>query len=102
MESAKVEADILDRVMKADPKDESRCIKQIEHFEFFQRDSRHYAIVFEELGKNLYEVIKMNNFRGFFTIVHHVYRLLHEVSPVICQATLRVPEVLTRHRTNTH
>ena len=50
--------------MKADPNNESRCIKQIEHFEFYKHNKRHYAIIFEELGKSLYDVLRSNNYRG--------------------------------------
>ena len=64
VESAKVEAAILDKVMKEDIKGESKCIRQFEHFPFIYHGQHHYAMIFEELGKSLYEVIKMNNFRG--------------------------------------
>lgn len=64
MESAKVEADILDRVQKADKEKQSKCVKQIEHFSFTNHHKEHYAIIFEELGKSLFDVIKSNNYRG--------------------------------------
>ena len=64
IESAKVEATILERVLKADVQGVSGCIIQLEHFEFVRHGKRHYAIVFEELGKSLFQIIKQNNYRG--------------------------------------
>lgn len=64
-DSARVEADILERVMKSDINNMSHCIKQYEHFEFHKNHRRHYAIIFEQLGKSLYDVLRSNNYRGF-------------------------------------
>lgn len=64
IDSAKVEAKILERVLKGDTRHESHCIVQIESFAFHKHHAEHYAIILEELGKSLYEVIKFNGYRG--------------------------------------
>lgn len=58
---AQIEVSVLEFLRQRDA-DRSHCIVQmIDHFTF--RD--HLCITFELLGRNLYELIKMNNFAGF-------------------------------------
>lgn len=64
IESAKVEAQILETVLKSDYHNESHCIRQFEHFTFYKHCKKHYAIILEELGDSLYDIIKSNGYRG--------------------------------------
>jgi len=64
IDSARMEAQILDQVLRRDEKNESHCVLQIDYFSFHKHHKKHYAIVLEELGKSLYEVIKSNGYRG--------------------------------------
>ena len=36
----------------------------VETFKFRERDEEHMALVFETLGKSLYDFIKANNYKG--------------------------------------
>lgn len=64
VDSAIVEAQILERVHKLDLKDVSRCVRIFEHFQFTEKHDKHYAIIFETLGKSLYDFLQMNSYRG--------------------------------------
>ena len=46
---------------RADPEDKHHIIRYYENFYHYQ----HYCIVFETLGKSLYDVIKQNRYKGF-------------------------------------
>eukprot|EP00929_Paragymnodinium_shiwhaense_P005595 TRINITY_DN10778_c0_g1_i1.p1 TRINITY_DN10778_c0_g1~~TRINITY_DN10778_c0_g1_i1.p1 ORF type:complete len:617 (-),score=120.00 TRINITY_DN10778_c0_g1_i1:114-1964(-) len=63
MENAKIEAEILQAIAKADPKGESGCGIM---YETFVHAMNFYCLVFEPLGENLYEFMKANKFRGFW------------------------------------
>mmetsp|Transcript_59853 Transcript_59853/g.142591 ORF Transcript_59853/g.142591 Transcript_59853/m.142591 type:complete len:511 (+) Transcript_59853:56-1588(+) len=63
MENAKIEADILADIRKADPGGSSRCAIL---YDTFVHDSRHLCLVFEPLGSSLYDFMKKNSFRGFW------------------------------------
>lgn len=63
MDNAKIEADILKDIRKADPHGTSGCA--IMH-ETFTHDQRFYCLVFEPLGASLYDFLKDNGFRGFW------------------------------------
>lgn len=63
MENAKIEADILKDVRKADPEGTSRCL--IMH-ETFTHERKYYCLVSEPLGVSLYDFMKKNAFRGFW------------------------------------
>lgn len=66
IESARVEAKILEEVLRKDTKGESHCAEQIDSFSFWKHQRKYYAIILEELGKSLYDVIKGNGYRGAF------------------------------------
>lgn len=62
MENAKIEAEILKNLRKADPDDKSRCAIM---YETFTHERKFYCLVFEPLGVSLYDFMKKNAFRGF-------------------------------------
>eukprot|EP00930_Biecheleria_cincta_P024113 TRINITY_DN17300_c0_g1_i2.p1 TRINITY_DN17300_c0_g1~~TRINITY_DN17300_c0_g1_i2.p1 ORF type:complete len:492 (-),score=67.02 TRINITY_DN17300_c0_g1_i2:70-1545(-) len=75
MENAKVEADILKDIRKADPNGSSRCAIM---YETFTHLNKYCCLVFEPLGISLYEFLKKNHFRGFWAqdIQVHAKQLL--------------------------
>lgn len=61
VESAMIEADILDDVFSRQRKYKiDLCVKMFSHFKF----EGHYCIVFERLGTSLYDFLKLNKYRG--------------------------------------
>jgi len=64
VDSAVIEAKVIERIHQLDILGLSRCVKIVDHFHFTEKDERYYAIVFEQLGKSLYDIIKINNYRG--------------------------------------
>ena len=60
IEAAKIEATIIERLNKSDPENRSHIVKLFDHFPL----GKNYCLVFEKLGKSLYDVIKMNKYRG--------------------------------------
>lgn len=60
VEAAKIEAHIIQRLNKADPENQSHIVKLYDHFALGQN----YCLVFEKLGKSLYDVIKQNRYKG--------------------------------------
>jgi serine/threonine protein kinase len=62
-ENAKIEADILKDINKADPEGTSGCAVMYETFTYEQK---FYCLVFEPLGASLYDHLKANSFRGFW------------------------------------
>jgi len=89
MENAKIEADILKDIRKADPDGSSGCAIMYETFVF---DNRFFCLVFEPLGTSLYDFLRANDFRGFWmqdiqsfseqcmcalAFLHHRLRLTH-------------------------
>eukprot|EP00747_Dinoflagellata_sp_TGD_P186284 gnl/TRDRNA2_/TRDRNA2_43241_c0_seq1.p1 gnl/TRDRNA2_/TRDRNA2_43241_c0~~gnl/TRDRNA2_/TRDRNA2_43241_c0_seq1.p1 ORF type:complete len:545 (+),score=69.26 gnl/TRDRNA2_/TRDRNA2_43241_c0_seq1:117-1751(+) len=63
IENAKIEADILKDIRKADPQGTSRSAIM---YETFMHDNKYFCLVFEVLGSSLYDFLKKNSFRGFF------------------------------------
>lgn len=63
MENAKIEADILKDIRRADSKGNSRCCLMSD---VFVHQEKYFCMVFEALGPSLYEFVKANNFRGFW------------------------------------
>lgn len=61
--SAKIEADILRDIQKADVENESHCVVLRDQFMF---KNRIMCLVFEQLGDSLYEFLKRNEYKGFF------------------------------------
>lgn len=70
MENAKIEADILKDIRRADQKCSSRCALLSD---VFVHDSKFFCMVFEPLGPSLYEFVKANNFRGFWMQDIHAF-----------------------------
>ena len=65
IESAKIEAKLVEKILDADKYNKSHCIKIIEHFYFTKEDIEYYAIIFELLGLSLYDFLKSNSYRGY-------------------------------------
>jgi len=63
MENAKIEADILADIRKADPAGKSGCSIM---YETFVHEQRFFCLVLEPLGTSLYDFLKANNFKGFW------------------------------------
>ncbi len=64
VESAVIEAQILEKVQRLDLLGVSRCVHIVDHFSFMHHKDKHYALIFEPLGKSLYDVMKANGYRG--------------------------------------
>lgn len=62
VENAKIEADILKDIRRADPNGASGCSIMFDDFPL----DKHYCLVFEPLGVSLYDFLKDNDFRGFW------------------------------------
>lgn len=60
-EAAEIEADILRDIHTQDVHKVSGCAHMYDTFMHFN----HYCMVFEPLGSNLYEYLKLNNYKGF-------------------------------------
>jgi serine/threonine protein kinase len=60
VEAAKIEARILEKLNKSDPEHKSHIVRLYDHFPL----DHNYCLVFERLGKSLYDVIKMNKYKG--------------------------------------
>ena len=63
VKSAKIEAKIL-----CDIKDKVKRVVRVKNFFKFKKSSRHpeqYCLIFEKLGKSLYQYLEDNEFRGF-------------------------------------
>jgi len=65
IDSAKYEADIILEILREDNNNLSKIVNMIEYFYFEEKKQNFIALVFEKLGKSLYEFIKENNYRGF-------------------------------------
>lgn len=63
MENAKIEADLLKDVRKADPNGSSRCAIM---YDTFTHEGKFFCLVFEPLGVSIYDFLKKNSFRGFW------------------------------------
>lgn len=58
-ESARIEADLLADIARADPAGVSGCVRAFKSFEW----QEHVCIVFEPLGMSLFDYVKANSFR---------------------------------------
>ncbi len=65
IESAQIEAEIIEDIMKKDLEGKSHCVKMHEHFYFSDAEHKYIALVFEKLAKSLYDFIKANKYRGY-------------------------------------
>jgi len=63
MDNAKIEADILKDIRKADPRGTSGCAIM---YETFVHESKFFCLVFEPLGTSLYDFLKDNEYRGYW------------------------------------
>lgn len=61
IENAKMEVDILMKVHSFPHTGKSKVVKIIESFPF----GENFCIIFEELGKSLYDTLLLNDFCGF-------------------------------------
>lgn len=61
--AASIEAEILREVNKRDRQRDSHCVCLLDAFMYHQR---HMCLVFECLGKSLYDVLSGNKYRGFY------------------------------------
>ena len=59
--SAKIEANVIKTLNKADPDHQSHIVRLHDTF----TSHNNFCLVFEKLGKNLYEVIKESGYKGF-------------------------------------
>ena len=64
IESAKLEAKLVEKVLDKDIHNKSHVIKIYEHFHFYKGDTQYYAIIFEMLSLSLYDFLKLNSFKG--------------------------------------
>ena len=79
IESAKLEAKLVEKVLEKDIYKKSHVIKIIEHFHFWKGDTQYYAIIFELLSLSLYDFLKMNSFKGFtMNQVKHIAKQIFE------------------------
>ena len=79
IESAKLEAKLVENVLEKDIYKKSHVIKIIEHFHFWKGDTQYYAIIFELLSLSLYDFLKMNSFKGFtMNQVKHIAKQIFE------------------------
>jgi hypothetical protein len=69
IESAKIEAETIIDIMRKDMSRESHCVSMMDYFYFEDQSNRYIALVFEKLGKSLYDFIKMNRYRGKFILI---------------------------------
>ena len=79
IESAKLEAKLVEKVLEKDIYKKSHVIKIIEHFHFWKGDTQYYAIIFELLSLSLYDFLKLNSFKGFtMNQVKHIAKQIFE------------------------
>ena len=65
IESAEIETEIIQKILKADKEKKSYCVNIIDAFRFFKDETEYYAIIFELLSLSLYDFIKQNSYKGF-------------------------------------
>jgi serine/threonine protein kinase len=58
-DSARIEASILEDLMRADPRGRSNCVRYLRSFDW----RGHFCMVFEPLGKSLYDLVRANRYR---------------------------------------
>ena len=64
IESAEYECEIIKEILDNDKNNESYTVNMLEYFHFDEKRKSYMGIVFETLGKSLFEFIKDNNYRG--------------------------------------
>ena len=79
IESAKLEAKLVEKVLDKDIHNKSHVIKIYEHFHFYKGDTQYYAIIFEMLSLSLYDFLKLNSFKGYtMNQVKHIAKQVFE------------------------
>ena len=79
MDSARLEAKLVEKVLQKDIYNKSHVIKIYEHFHFWKGDTQYYAIIFEILGLSLYDFLKLNSFKGYtMNQIKHIARQIFE------------------------
>ena len=63
--SAKIEAQLVKKVLERDENKKSHCIKIYEYFTFSKGGKEYLAIIFELLGMSLYDFLRFNSYKGF-------------------------------------
>ena len=64
-ELVEIEAKITKKIVEADIKDISHCIKIYDSFSFYKNNVEYFALVIELLGLSLYDYLKNNNYMGY-------------------------------------
>lgn len=77
IDSAKYEADIILEILRADSNNESKTVNLLEYFYFEEKRQKYIALVFEKLGKSLYEFIKGNDYKGFS--IQHIQDMTRQI-----------------------
>ncbi len=77
IESAEYECEIIKEILDNDKNNESYTVNMLEYFHFDEKRKSYMGIVFETLGKSLFEFIKDNNYRG--KILSYINNLLYFV-----------------------
>ena len=79
IESAKLEAKLVEKVLDKDIYNKSHVIIRYEHWLFHKADTQYYAIVFELLSWSLSEFLQLNSFKGFtMNQVKHIAKQVFE------------------------
>jgi len=65
IESAKIEAKLVQKILQEDKYSKSHCIQIIEYFYINKENYEYFAIVFELLGLSLYDYLKDNSYKGY-------------------------------------
>ena len=65
IDSAKIEAKLVQKVLSEDKHNRSHCLNIYEYFHFTQGDTDYFAIIFELLGLSLYDFLKNNSYKGY-------------------------------------
>ncbi len=77
IDSAKYEADIILEILMADSNNESKIVNMVEYFYFEEKRKNYIALVFEKLGKSLYDFIKENDYKGFS--IEHIQDMTRQI-----------------------
>ena len=64
IQSAEYECDIIKEILDKDVNNESFTVNLLEYFHFEEKRKSFMGIVFETLGKSLFDFIKDNDYRG--------------------------------------
>jgi dual-specificity kinase len=69
IKAAQVEGNIVEQIQAVDVNKESKSVHLYDQFYFHDKHQReYYCLVFETLGKSLYEIIKRNHYRGIHSL----------------------------------